>query len=172
MKKLLCILMAICVLFCAACTKNTDVKPPEKEIEAPVKESETVTLYFSDANAISLVGETREIEENEKSLAENVMIEIFKGPENEDLIDLIPPGTALNSVTVEDKLCTVDLNKVFMEGAFGTLTDTLSVYSIVNSLTALDDVDKVQFLIDGEKVDLFGNFIFSEPFEADETLNK
>ena len=46
----------------------------------------------------------------------------------------------------------------------------MTVYAIVNSLTELDDIKKVQFLIDGQKVENYGSVIFSEPFERNENI--
>jgi len=178
MKKILCILMAFCILVCVGCTKNTEVKPTDKVTpsgENVVEEKEEtveITLYFPDRQAISLVEEIREIKKSEKMLAEIVIEELIKGPESKELTTLIPNGTKLNLITVENGVCTLDFSEEFIKTSIGTAADTLLIYSIVNSLTVLDDVEKVQFLIDGEPVEVFGNFIFSEPFEADESLNK
>jgi len=47
----------------------------------------------------------------------------------------------------------------------------LTIYSIVNSLTEINSVKKVQFLIDGEKIsDCKGHLDFSKPFERNEAL--
>ena len=173
MKKILCIIAAVCVLVCTACTNNASVEPQkDKANETQDPQIIETTLYFSDEQAISLVGETREFDAKTDNLAKLVMHEIIKGPESENLINLIPEGTTLNAVSVDDGLCTVDLSMDFIEKAYGTLTDTLCVYSIVNSLSELEGVDEVQFLIDGNKIDLFGDFVFDAPFKADSTLNK
>lgn len=179
MRKILCVFMALFILLCMGCAKNIDGKPTDgatpvdKNIAEEKEETVEVTLYFPDKQAISLVEETREVAKNGKMLAEIVVEELIKGTENEELTSLIPKGTALNLLTVENAICTVDLSSEFKDGASsGSAASTMCVYSIVNSLTLLDDVEKVQFLIDGETVEVFGNFIFSEPFEADESLNK
>ena len=46
----------------------------------------------------------------------------------------------------------------------------MTVYSIVNSLTEISGVDKVQFLIEGQKKDVFIHLIFNEPFSRDQEL--
>ena len=44
--------------------------------------------------------------------------------------------------------------------------EKMTIYSIVNSLTELKEIDKVQFLIEGEKVKEFkGNFRFNNAFQ-------
>lgn len=50
----------------------------------------------------------------------------------------------------------------------GSVGEWFTIYSIVNSLTELDNIKKVQFLIEGEKQqDFKGHMDFSKPFEAD-----
>ena len=47
----------------------------------------------------------------------------------------------------------------------------LTVYSIVNSLCELDEVEKVQFLIEGEKqIEYKGHIEFDKPFRPMEKI--
>ena len=48
----------------------------------------------------------------------------------------------------------------------------LTIYSVVNSLTELPHIDKVQFLIEGQKVEVFKHMIFNEPFVRDDEIIK
>lgn len=177
MKKLLCLFAAVCFLFCTACTKNTEVEPSDDVAgiteENVKKETVEITLYFPDRQGLYLVAENREVEKDGDDLAQTVVTELMEGPESDELLSLIPEGTRLNSVTVKDGLCTVDLSAEFTDKASGgSASDTLCVYSIVNSLTELEGIDEVMFLIDGKTVEIYGNFIFDEPFAADDSINK
>ena len=49
----------------------------------------------------------------------------------------------------------------------GTAAERMTIFSIVNSLTELSNVDKVQFLIEGEKKEVYHHMIFNEPIERD-----
>ena len=174
MKKILCLVLAMCFLFCTACKNNT-VKPSDAVTEGKdIKETTEITLYYPDKQGISLVSETRKVESDDKNhLAKKVVEKLIDGPQTDGLLTLIPDDTKLNAINVKDGLCTVDFSAEFINNSnSGSASETLLVYSVVNSLAELEDIDEVLFLIDGKTVEIFGNFIFDEPFEADNELNK
>jgi germination protein M len=77
----------------------------------------------------------------------------------------IPADTVLNSTTIRDNICYVDLSEEFTEMIPGVSSDVV-IYSIVNTLCELSNVNKVQFLIDGEPQDKYGETLeFYLPFE-------
>ena len=103
----------------------------------------------------------------------HVYDDFIKGAKSDENVSLIPDGTRVIGANTEDGVCTVNLSSEFINNANGgSAADTMCVYSIVNSLAELDNVQSVQFLIDGEKVEIFGSFIFDEPFEPNTELNK
>ncbi len=133
----------------------------------------TVTLYFADENAMVLCPENRIIEINEKQNVENKIVEeLINGPENEALYSVIPPETKINNINTEGGICFVDLSGDFIsKHNGGSAGEIMTIYSIVNSLTELDYVKQVQFLIDGVKVNsLTGHVDFSKTFERNESL--
>lgn len=127
--------------------------------------SMTVTLYFSDNEAMYLVGEKRDVTVNEGDKPEAAVFrELIKGPQTDDLWDAIPEGTKLLSVNTKNELCTIDLSKEFVDNSpGGTTSEMMAVYSVVNSLTSLEGVKKVQFLIDGKKREIYTHMIFDKP---------
>lgn len=134
-----------------------------------------VIVYFSDNEAMYLIPETRKIEvkENNKISLEKVIVEeLLKGPEIETHFDTIPKGTELLSIKVNNKTAYVNFSKEFIENHPGGSTgEIMTVYSVVNSLTELDSIDKVIFLIEGQREKtLAGHLIFDEPFVRDESL--
>ena len=44
----------------------------------------------------------------------------------------------------------------------------MTIYSIVNTLTELDNIQRVQFLIEGQKSESFIHMMINEPFESEE----
>ena len=73
----------------------------------------------------------------------------------------------------KEGICFVNLSKEFKTTHIGgTSAETMTIYSIVNTLGELDSVEKVQFLIEGQKEDEYIHFIFNEPFQPDPTLIK
>ena len=89
---------------------------------------------------------------------------LLEGPVQKDLQSVIPKGTVLNKVMVRDGICYVDFNEKFMEKQEG-ITPEVTVYAVVNSLTELSNVYKVQFLINGVTKKNYGTLDFSKPFE-------
>lgn len=181
MKKIFTVIAALMIVTFAfsGCAKKQQANKPsdnpmsdtQKTPEKEEKETE-LTLYFANSNAqLEKVTEKKAI--GDTPVEKAVVEALIDGPDDESFIPVIPQETKVNSVKTEDSVCTVDLSEEFVsKRTGGTSTDMLAVYSIVNSLTELDGTDSVQFLIDGEKLEIFGGLIFDEPFTADESLIK
>lgn len=141
-------------------------------VSPEVTHYQTVKLYFGNADATGLQIEEREIEVNpNEALEKYIMEELIKGPADSDLIATVPSETKIREIkTTQDGICYVDLSNEFVTRHNGGSTgEILTVYSIVNSLTELNKVKRVQFLIEGEKVEEYkGHLDFSQPFEARE----
>ncbi len=138
---------------------------------APVqKENVTLTLYFPNANADSVVPEQRLIQvDRGESLEAVIFRQLQKGPMNSPSRSIIPEGTRLLSVGTKDGLCTLDLSNEFVDNnPGGTAFEAVLINSIVNSLTELPQVKKVQFLINGQKREIYTHGTFDEPFERNE----
>lgn len=105
-------------------------------------------------------------------LAKNIVEELIKGPTNKDYTNPIPKETKVKQLEIKDGICYLDFNKEFVSRhPGGELNETLTIYSIVNTLTELNEINSVQFLIDGEKVDEYkGNYDFSMPFNRNESI--
>lgn len=132
----------------------------------------TATLYFSDSQAEYLVGEKRDVTVNEGEKPEAVIIrELLKGPRMDDLWDAIPEGTKLLSVNTKEGICTIDFSAEFVDNSpGGTASERMAIYSVVNSLTSLEGVKKVQFLINGKKREIYTHMIFDKPIARDNDI--
>jgi len=135
-------------------------------------ETMTVTLYFSDSQAMYVAGEKRDIEVPGGTSPEEMVIgELIAGPRHEDLWNAIPDGTRLLSVTTKDGLCTVNFSKEFVDNSpGGTASERMAIFSVVNTLTELKGLDKVQFLIEGKKREFYTHMTFDQPFSRDESV--
>lgn len=132
---------------------------------------QTVKLYFSNQDATGLSVEEREIEVNPNvPLEKYVMEQLIAGPKESGHYATVPPETKIRDIKTVDGICYVDLSSEFVSKHSGGSTgEGLTIYSIVDSLAELENVKKVQFLIEGEKVEEFkGHVDFSKPFEAKE----
>lgn len=134
-------------------------------------DEEYITLYFSDENGENLIAEVRKIKVPKGEVMEKLVVsELLEGPENEKNLQVIPSGTKIISVETKEGVCFVNFSKEFItKHPGGTSAEIMTVYSIVNSLTELSNVNKVQFLIDGEIKELFNHLMINEPLERDTT---
>ncbi len=130
--------------------ENETVIEPEEEISEEQMRQTAITLYFEDKESMQLVTEEKKVDA--KDLVDNPYLYIVNllilGPNSENLQNSIPEGTKVNKAELNGDCVTVDLSKDFLNSS-----GTNAIYSIVNSLTELKEVNSVKFLIDGEERD-------------------
>ena len=145
--------------------------PSPLQTLAPPKGEEEVILYFANPEFTALVGEKRRVEKSPNWL-EDVLKELLRGPKDPSLFNPIPPATRLNAVFQDKDVVYVDLSEEMMRNqSGGTSQELLSVYAIVDTLTALPGVKMVKILINGkEESTLCGHIDVSQPLERDEKL--
>jgi germination protein M len=128
-------------------TADSFVENPGKQINSSVET--TLTLYFSNADGTGLVKETRNVHYSSNiSMEKIVMEQLIEGPKSSSLVGTIPYGTTLISVTQLDGVCYVNLGESFRTQS-AAVSEELTLYSIVNSLTELQGVTQVQLAING-----------------------
>ncbi len=176
------ILFLLCFIFIMAisltgCNSSADSGDKPDETTPPVQQSESaqkeVTLYFANASAEGLVAEKRSVEvKDDADLPAILVEELIAGPKDQDLSPTIPPETQLRSVEVTDKVAAVDFSgEIITKHWGGSAGETMTILSVVDTLTELDSIDKVQFMVDGQKVDsLLGHWDTSMPLERDERI--
>lgn len=113
-------------------------------------EEVTLQLYFANEDGTALRPVSRTVEYNTNvSLEKLVMEQLIKGPDASGGNPTINPATKVINVTVNDGTCYVNLDSTFLTQIY-TVTSEVTIYSIVNSLVELDNVNKVQILVNGE----------------------
>jgi germination protein M len=127
-----------------ALLKDTDTDPYTKQLR----------LYFANEDGRYLVSEYHSLTVAEDtSLERYVMEELLRGPNSADLRSAIPSGTELLSCSTTDGVCTVNLSEDFLlNKPDSALGERLTIYSIVDSLTALSTVDSVIIQVEGKSV--------------------
>ena len=131
----------------------------------------TLKLYFSDAGARFLVEETRTRSFASDAEVPTYLVEELLGePEKETSLRVLPEGTALREITLDDGLVTVDFSQAFLENAPKTHVQArMAVFSLVNTLTELDQVERVQILCQGKKIDDYCGLDLTEPLTREES---
>lgn len=132
--------------------------PTETPSPEPASESE-VLIYLVRGEDIGVGGRVVEAAEDIDGLASAAMSELLEGTTGEErefgLGSEIPEGTTLNSVFVNDDLAIVDLSPEFQSGG-GSLSMMTRAAQVVYTLTQFDGVERVEFRLDGERIDALG----------------
>lgn len=130
-----------------------------------------VELYFSKPQGLYLGSETRKINTSRKPLPCQVVGALLCGPQSDKLKSSIPQGTKLLGVEVKGNVAYVDLSEEFAANIVDKRQAVLALYSIVNTLAALEGIEKVQILINGEiRQNLYGDLEIGQPLGADRSL--
>lgn len=113
-------------------------------------EQAELRLYFADETGTRLVAANRTLRFSSNISMEKLVVEqLIKGPENLELYPTINPETKIVNVTVKDGICYVNLSEAFLTQTY-LVTPEISIYSLVNSLVELPNVNKVQISVNGE----------------------
>lgn len=112
-----------------------------------------IVLYFkSPVEGEGLVKEERRISTDPNEPIEKYIVEELIKGSKEGNMNLIPSGTKLLNINVDNETAFVDLSREFVDGQPDDIMEqTLSVYSIVNSLTELPQIESVQILIEAKR---------------------
>lgn len=129
-------------------TEESFIENPGEQINTI--QTANITLYFSNSEGTALLQEVQEIHYSSNiSLEKLVMEQLLKGPQGEAGRSAIPDGTKLVNVSVVDGVCFVNLDEGFLNQNY-EIAEPVVIYSIVNSLTELTTVNKVQISVNGD----------------------
>lgn len=142
---------------------------PEEEISEEQLRQSIVSLYFKNKDTNELMPEGRLIDVKLllKEPYDTLMKLLMEGPKNEKLEKTIPKGTNVNKIELKKDILYIDFSKEFVEQhEGGEEAESATVYSIVNTMTGLTEVNAVKILIDGKENQAFkdNKIKFNEPF--------
>lgn len=131
---------------------------PQEEISEEQLRETIVSLYFPDKETNMLKPEARLV--NVKDLLKspyNLLIELLiNGPKNDKLKSIIPENTKLINSSLEGECLTIDFSEQLLNyNKEDSKTKENLINSIVNTVTELNEVNKVKFLINGQINDEF-----------------
>ena len=141
-------------------------------------EETTINLYFANATGDSLVKVNRKLHYNTNISLEKLVVEqIVAGPLNSknyvsEIYPTVNKETKIIGVSVKDGICYVNLSNHFLT-PMESVTPDITLFSLVNSLTELPGIVKVQFAIEGDTKVTFGEkYQFTTLFERNLQLTK
>ena len=114
--------------------------------------TETEVLYFFDKQRGKLTAVRQNVSRPVyESRGKALLLALQRDPTEEGLNSLLGSNVTINDVRIRSRVCYVDFDQDFVKfyAEMGANKFFL-IYSLVNSLTSLDKVEYVQFLINGE----------------------
>ena len=131
---------------------------------------DVIALYHMTKNN-GLKRETYSVAVSGKMSTERFILErLAAQPENDYLKSAYVNNDGIISVETVDNICFVNLKKSFVNDNTDGKKDNIVVYSMVNSLTELDDVDGVVILVDGKRKEKFGTVDIANVLKPDYSI--
>ncbi len=133
---------------------------PAQTPERPILRKTRLFFLSVDQNGnILMKGVIRPIPQSDSPL-KDALETLLKGPTSQEinlgLLTMIPTGTLLRGVTVKDDIAYLDFSESFRFNTLGVDGMKAQLRQVVYAATEFPTVKKVQFLIEGKKVDYLG----------------
>ena len=166
------LLTCLLALTLGGCNDTQQSQNPAGEKDYPVKLYYASTVYITEGmdeenGELMPPVETTVTAEDGEQYLETLKL-LAQTPEDESYSTIISGNTTFHSVKAEDGIAYVDVASENLGD--GSLTETLFVDQILYTLiSSFDEIDSVQFLLDGEKTDsLMGHIETSSPLTIEE----
>lgn len=119
-----------------------------------VESKVTLRLYFANETGDGLVAVNRELTHNADlsnvPMEKLVVEQLISGPASDETFPTVSPDTKLVNITVKDGVCYLTFDSTMLTAVNNVTTD-VTIFSIVNSLVELSNINKVQISIEGNK---------------------
>ncbi|MBI5834160.1 MAG: GerMN domain-containing protein [Armatimonadetes bacterium] len=153
---------------CRTSPKSEPVKP------APEPQPKVASVYFANTGLSYMEAEARDtLAGGDPTVQATAAVkELLAGPQEDGHARVIPKDTKLLGLSMKDKTATVDLSSAFTEKfQGGSNVASMAVYSLVNTVTAVDGIEQVLITVEGKPVPEFGGALsLAEPLRADRGL--
>lgn len=126
-------------------------------------------LYYANETGDKLIGVISNQVSSSNISMEKLVVERLIGGPDEDSKEAYPvlnPSTKLLGVTVKDGTCYVNFDEGFLTQIYN-VTGEVVIYSVVNSLIELPNVNKVQITVNGET-----NLTYREKFNLSTVFDR
>lgn len=120
---------------------------------------ERINVYFSRGDEI-LVAVSRTVPAG-SDRATAALAELLRGPgTNSGLLSVMPRGTRVLSIRIDGGTAVVDLSsEVAKHHPGGSAAETMTVFALVNTLTEIAGIDRVQVLVEGKGMDTLAGHV-------------
>lgn len=155
----------------SAMTADNFVDNMGEEINA--HEKVTLRLYFANETGTRLVETNRTVVYNSNISMEKLVLEnLIAGPDADGAYPVLNAATKVINATVKDGTCYVNLDETFLTQTYDVSAEVV-MYSLVNSLVELPNVNRVQIAVSG-KTDMIyrETFNLANIYERNLELNR
>lgn len=128
------------------------------------------TVYYTDQDRRYLIAQEISVTPSAQETIPQQLLELLlTPPEGTSLSSALPYWTIIEGVSVADGLCTVELSAGFEDRRFNSHTaQLLSLMSVVNTLTELPEIQRVEFICEDSLLIRYGALTIAEPLVRDE----
>lgn len=122
-------------------------------------EKTELILYFVDETGTRLLPEKREVVHNINTSLEQLIVEqLIDGPGLEGHYATLPADCKILSLSVTDNVCYINFDSAFTNTTL-PVNEYIPIYSIVDSLSEMTTVTRVQIMINGSQDVMFRDVI-------------
>lgn len=126
-------------------------------------------LYFSDRDNRYLIGQQLLLKEEVDSVPWYLLEKLIGGTQDGTLAQTVPQNTVIRGMEVTEGLCSLDLSRDFLDNTpITALAQRMTVLSITNTLTQLEEINAVSFYVEGVRLEHYGAVDLSQPMVFDD----
>lgn len=155
-------------------TNETITNNDEKQISSNTanEQNKTILLYFSDKDVTNLYAVETQVSGDDNELLVNALKAWINGPEQENLISLIPSNVEVQSVEEIDGIAHISFSKEILDAQLGSGAEQMVIQQIGLILKQEPFAyDQIQILVDGEKIEsLAGHVTIDQPVQVEPDL--
>lgn len=131
-----------------------------------------LTLYYTDKYRRYLLGHSISVNLAAQDDVVSYLVEqLMTAPSGMGLVSALPSGTKLLGSRISDGVCTLDFSMDFELNAFPqSYAQRTTLLSLVNTLTQLEDIQKVEFHIEGSLMARYRQLNISKAMVFDESI--
>lgn len=127
----------------------------------------TLILYFANKKGDKLIETERTVlYDSEMAVERLVLDQLISGPAGSETYATLPASTKVLGMRVKEGICYINLDSTFVDKALD-VADYIPIYSIVNSLSELTGINRVQISINGS-----GELMFRETISLNQQFER
>lgn len=122
-------------------------------------------LYFASSDGTKLMPVYRSVVYNSNISMEKLAVEqVISGPNTDIVFPTLNKDAKVKSINVKDGVCYIDFDSAFLNQP-NAVSAEVAIYSVVNTVTELPNINKVVFSVNGESAFTYMDFLINGSYE-------